>query len=59
MGEHDRLGMSMLTARQPWQQRRDGETLWEWNRRTNHTCWRCGHYEPDLDVLDAHEEEHR
>ncbi|OLF17946.1 hypothetical protein [Actinophytocola xanthii] len=39
----------------PWQQRREGESLREWEQRLHHTCYRCGHVEADATTLDVHE----
>ena len=39
----------------PWQRHRPGETESERLERVYHSCFRCGHHEDDMAVLDAHE----
>lgn len=40
-------------------ERRDGETVAEWNARLSRTCYRCGReFESSGPELDAHEETH-
>ena len=45
--------------RRPWLMRKQNESVQEWNRPTNHSCYACGDYYKDLDELDVHESEHR
>lgn len=39
-----------------WMKRRPGESEEERLARVAHSCYRCGHYEPDLAALGQHED---
>lgn len=41
---------------QPWMTQRNNETVQEWQRRINHTCYLCGTWFPTLQGCDAHEQ---
>lgn len=40
----------------PWHRARSGESQQDRLTRISHSCYRCGHYERDLDVLADHED---
>jgi len=42
----------------PWLQPLDGESKEAHINRLYHTCYACGRYEEDMQVLDLHEAEH-
>lgn len=54
-----RIQLSPESARRPWLIPKLGETVQQWNCRTNHSCYACGDFYEDLTELDAHEATHR
>ena len=54
----NRIRVSSKLESRPWLKPKPGETVQEWNRRTNHSCYACGDFYADLADLDAHEATH-
>ncbi|MBA8826324.1 hypothetical protein FHX42_003700 [Saccharopolyspora lacisalsi] len=59
MGRHVEIEPGVRVYRPGWRshmERRPDETREQHNHRLSHSCYRCGHYEPDDAILDPHEE---
>lgn len=54
----DDLGGPVEDPERPWLALRLGETPKQWHARMSCTCYRCGEYIEDQQLLDAHEESH-
>lgn len=44
-------------GRKPWLQQREDETEEQYNHRTSHSCYNCGAFIVDTQLLDLHEDE--
>lgn len=55
---HGKRAVPQVDKSRPWLALKPGETQTQWQRRINHSCWRCGHFEEDTAALDEHEAEH-
>lgn len=59
MSRRVEIAPGVVAYRDAWRShmfRRAGETAAQHEVRLTHSCYRCGHFERDNEVLDAHEQ---